>query len=945
MTLKARVALAGLTSLLFSGVGQVTQAQAQEANGRIVGRVVDAATGQPIGTAQVALTTTGQMVLTDLEGRYFLDRVPAGLHEVRASVLGYGPKAVTDVRVLAGKSTPLDISLEQTAIEMEAITVTATMESGATASLLDKQKNAVAVTEAVGEQEIARSPDSDAAEVASRVSAVTVADGRYVYIRGLGERYSQTSLNGSPIPSPEPEKEVVPLDLFPSEFIESLTTQKTYTPDRPGEFSGGSVDIANKEFPADFTWKMSLGTSVNSESQFQDGFLRYDGGGSDWLGTDDGSRSIPDPIQDAGYGIGGNRLPSADPAVIQAAGQEFARKLPQFTPTPQTTPLNIDVGASVGDRANLFGKEFGYFVAGNYNQNFARRDVEYERKWRAEAFNPEFASNAQPNIDYNFDRGMRAVSWGGLANFSFLASPSNQLNFQALYNRNTDDEARTYTGGNQEDLGAEVFGERLRFQQRDMLWGQLSGKHDLGGLNSRVDWRFAGARASRDEPALRETVYSRSFGSSDPYTLNGDTGESGRYFYTDLVDDDVNGGVDWTWSFGAWANPASLKVGGAFRSRNRDFAARRYRWRFTSGITSLDSVLATGTIVGTAPTNSTQLQLSDIVEAGDQYRADELTYAGYGMFDLPIGDRFKAVFGARVEQYDLELTIPGTEVGTDALLSDLSETSILPAIGLTYALNEDMNLRLAASRTVDRPEFRELAPFQFTEASSLRQLRGNPDLQIADITNLDAKWEWYPRTGEVLSVGGFYKHLDNPIEQVFFAAASSLYSFQNADSGYLYGLEATARKRLDFVNDWFAHLTLGAGLSLIESQVTVIPGGGFNPTNLDRSLQGQSPYTVNASLNWLSTGGATEVGLYYGVFGKRIEAAGGSGVPDIELQPRNQLDLTLRQQLTGRMSVKLKAENLLNEPYEWTQTANGITRTQRYYEIGQTLSLSLSYGG
>jgi TonB-dependent receptor len=477
-----------------------------------------------------------------------------------------------------------------------------------------------------------------------------------------------------------------------------------------------------------------------------------------------------------------------------------------------------------------------------------------------------------------------------------------------------------------------------------MLWGQLSGKHDLESLNSRLDWRFSGAQASRDEPALRETVYTRSFGSTSPFTLNSDTGESGRYFYTDLTDDDFNGGVDWTWNFGGWASPASIKVGGAFRSRSRDFAARRYRWNFTSGITSLDSVVANGTIVGTAPANDMELQLTDLVESGDRYNADESTYAGYGMVDLPIGSRLRAVFGARVEPYDLELTTPGTTSDSVVTLSDLNQTDVLPSIGLTYALNDAMNLRLAGSRTVDRPEFRELAPFQFTEASSLRQLRGNPELEIADIYSADLKWEWFPRTGEVLSFGGFYKYLDRPIEQVFFAAASSLYSYQNADSGYLLGVEGSVRKRLDFSEFW-SHFTLGGGFSIIESEVEVIPGSGFNPTNLTRPLQGQSPYTVNANLMWISTGGSTEIGVYYGIFGKRIEAAGGSGVPDIELEPRNALDLTFRQRFGSRMSLKLKAENLLNEPYEWTQSQNGITRTQRYYEVGQTISLSLSYGG
>jgi outer membrane receptor protein involved in Fe transport len=196
----------------------------------------------------------------------------------------------------------------------------------------------------------------------------------------------------------------------------------------------------------------------------------------------------------------------------------------------------------------------------------------------------------------------------------------------------------------------------------------------------------------------------------------------------------------------------------------------------------------------------------------------------------------------------------------------------------------------------------------------------------------------------VLSFGGFYKYLDRPIEQVFFAAASSLYSYQNAENGTLYGVEGSVRKRLDF-NDFWSHFTLGGGFSVIESEVTVVAGSGFNPTNLQRPLQGQSPFTVNANLMWISTGGNTEVGAFYGIFGSRIEAAGGSGVPDIYLEPRHQLDLTFRQKLGTNMSLRLKAENLLNEPYEWTQSGNGITRTQRYYEIGQTLSLSLSYGG
>jgi len=939
MMLRHRVTLAGLLALLVSGWGQV--AQAQEGTGRIAGKVVDSKTAMGLSNAQVAIPDLNLMTLTDLEGRFFFNGVPAGQHEVRINLLGYAPKIVADAIVTAASTTALDVSMEQTAIEVEAITVTAQMEAGATAALLDKQKNAVAVTEAVGEQEISRSPDSDAAEVATRVSGVTVADGRYVYIRGLGERYSQTSINGSPIPSPEPEKEVVPLDLFPAEFLESLSTQKTYTPDRPGEFSGGSVDITNKEFPDRFSWKMSVGSSVNTLSQFQDGYLTYEGGPSDWRGLDNGTRAIPEPVQYAGYGLRGDRLPKDDPNLTLAAGVEFSDQLPQFTPTERSTPANLDVGGSIGDRITLFGNDFGYFVAGTYSNTSLIRDDEQEVKWRAAAFDPEFADNSQPNVDYGFTRGMNKVAWGGVANFSYLLTPSNQFSLQTIYNRNTDNEARTLFGDNREDLGAETYGERLRWQERDLAWGQLSGKHELLGLKSRIDWRISGARATRDEPGLRETVYTRGFNTDGPFYLDNNTGESGRYFYTDLVDDDLSGGLDWSWNFGAWENPATLKVGGAVRSRDRDFAARRYRWNFRSGITSLDSVIVNGTIVGGDPANNMQLQLRDLVENGDQYAADEKTYGTYAMVDMPVTSRLRVVVGARLEWYDLQLTSPvQAELQT---LSDLNQTDVLPSLSLNYALNPTMNLRLAGSQTVDRPEFRELAPFQFTEASSLRQLRGNPSLQIASITNIDGKWEWFPNPGEVLSFGLFYKHLDKPIEQVFFAAASSLYSYQNADSGNLYGAEISARKRLGSDAFW-NHFTIGAGLSLIRSEVTVVPGNGFNPTNLNRSLQGQSPYTVNANLTWLSTNGGTEVGAFYGVFGERIEAAGGSGVPDIKQDPRHLVDLTLRQQLFRNLSMKVKVQNLLNSPYQWSQESNGIERMQRRYTVGQSFSLALTYG-
>ncbi|MGI9037227.1 MAG: carboxypeptidase regulatory-like domain-containing protein, partial [Gemmatimonadota bacterium] len=613
MKISPRFALAGLVLACAMTPATVV---AQDAAGRVVGRVVDATSTAAVSTALVSVEGTSINGLTDLNGRYHLDGLPPGVHSIRAEVLGYAPKIVTDVAIRSNETTTIDISLETSALELEALSVTANLEAGATSKLLNEQRTAVSFVEAVGSQEISKSPDSDAAEVAGRVSGVTVTEGKYVFIRGLGERYSQTSLNGTPLPSPEPEKEVVPLDLFPSEFLESLTTLKTYTPDRPGDFSGGTVEIRNRQFPDRFAWKLSTSTSANSESQFKDGFLDYSGSNGDFLAIDRGARGIPWAVEAEGYGLRGDRLPS-DPATLKRLGDAFAVKLPQFAPASGAPPVNLKLGGSVGDRVTLFGRDVGFLVAATYDEGWKRYGNERELKWQADAFDPDLPESGQrPNVDYAFTRGSREVTWGGVGNLSVLLSPEHQINLQGMYNRNGEDEARTYVGENREDLGGELFSERLRFQSRSLLWSKLSGEHETGLLDSRIEWNASAARATRDEPALRETIYARSFtaGDEDPFLLE-DVGESARYFYTDLTDDDVNGGLDVTIPLAGDEGGTSLKLGGAARARDRDFAARRFRWQFNSqSIASLDGVVGDlGNVVGGNP-QAGQVRLTDIVE-------------------------------------------------------------------------------------------------------------------------------------------------------------------------------------------------------------------------------------------------------------------------------------------------------------------------------------------
>lgn len=911
-----------------------TGAMAQQ-TGTIVGHVRNVNTAEGLSGAQVFVNDGVVGALSDLNGRFVLARVPTGVVSVTAQMIGYASKTVTEVSVEPGQVVALDITLTESAVELDEIVITATRERGSQAFLLDERRTSDALVEGIGAAEIAARPASDAADVAQRMTGVTVSEGKYVFVRGLGERYSQTSLNGSSLPSPEPEREVVPLDLFPSGFLESLQTQKSYTPDLPADFSGGSVQIQTKDFPNAFTVTAGIGTSFNSNSQFQNGFIAYPAGGMSFLGFDTGARDEPASVIEAmGPVTTGNRLP-ADDATRLRIGQDLQSSDQSFGPELRDTPINRSFNLGVGGRNGLFDDgELGYFVAGQYSDNYTLQPGEIERKWRVSAFDPAVApEDRQPNVDYLFSRGTRSISWGTIGNLTFKPTPGQKISLKTTVNVSSDDEGRTYTGDNREDIGALVRADRSRFVSRVMLWGQLAGEHELFA-GSRLEWRATAARATRDEPMLRESLYIADT-PSDPYTLFPDAG-SGAYFWSDLVDDDLNGAVDWTFPFDAFSNDASVKVGGMVRQRTRDFASRRLVWDFLENtIDDLDTSLATGTVTPAARRPG-QFSLSDIVEPGNLYDATDERMAAYTMLDVSPTDRLQAIVGARVETYALGLASRGEG------LQDVDRTDIAPSVNLIYSLNDALKLRAAASRTLDRPEFRELAPFQFTEAASLRQIFGNPDLTPAEIVSTDLRLDWFAGPGELFSLGGFYKKLDEPIEQVFIAAASTAYSFQNADEATILGIEADAQMGLSRISPALQLFSVSANYSWIHSDVTVRGGSIFEPTNLTRPLEGQASYVVNAGLNWDNLSGV-EVGLFYNRFGQRLTAAGGSGVPDLYEQPRNSLDASLGFPLLGGAKARVRATNLLDAEYRYEQAANGITQVQRLYTTGRTISVGLSW--
>ncbi|MFP3948465.1 MAG: TonB-dependent receptor domain-containing protein, partial [Longimicrobiales bacterium] len=512
-----------------------------------------------------------------------------------------------------------------------------------------------------------------------------------------------------------------------------------------------------------------------------------------------------------------------------------------------------------------------------------------------------------------------------------------KLSFRTTVNVNTEDESRRFEGWNREDIGAYVQSDRLRYVSRKLYWGQLSGEHSLFA-DSRLEWRGTLARAQRDEPGLREAIYATNDPGNPDFTLSND-GESGRYFFSELFDDEVSGTVDWTLPFDFAGSQASVKVGSALRVRDRDFAARRFNWQFLGSVhTNIDQAIESSDIVSVVRA-ADEFSIREVVEPGDLYQAGDDRLGSYVMLELPLLEDLEAVGGVRAEHYDLSLTSRGNE------LASADETDWMPSVNVVWSVNDDMKVRGAFSRTLDRPEFRELAPFQFTEATSLRQIFGNPELTEtkASIRNYDLRWDWFIAANQMLSVGTFHKQIDNPVEQVFFATAGTAFSFQNGGEGTVTGVELDGRIGLGVVAEPLESFSADLNVSLIDSEVHVEERGAFVPTNEARPLEGQASYVLNAGLNWTHPAYGLDAGIYLNRLGERLSAAGGSGVPDIYEQSRNQLDASLRLQLPYEGTLSLKATNLLDEPYRFEQSANGITLIQREYWVGRTISLGFSW--
>jgi outer membrane receptor protein involved in Fe transport len=886
---------------------------------RVAGTVRDELNAVPLPNVAVEVVGTPRVVYTDLDGRFVLE-LPRGAQEIKVEMAGYEPALIKIRAAGEERSITADVGLKMARLE-QTVTVSAeaiTAAISSAAAQLFERKNAQVIAENLGADEMRASGDSNAAAAMTRVTGLSLVDNQYVFVRGLGERYSNTTLNGSALPTTEPDKKVVPLDLFPSALLSSVSVAKSYTPDRSADFAGGLVEIVPLKFPNRPLFDFSYSAGFNTLTAGQD-VITYAGGGRDWTGFDDGTRNLPSSVPNRKVIRGGIYTP--DVGVLREdltqIGRSFANN---WNLTNRRTKPNESVSLSAGRHFGRVG------FLGSYTQAY-KEQLNTERQ----VFYRTSDAGLSEFSDYDFEYATRTATVGAVGNLSVQLTPAHRVTWENFYTHNGKDETRTYEGFNS-DAATDLRNQRMMWIEEQLLTSSVTGEHFLQGQNSnsRVDWRATFSAASRDEPDLREVLYERN---GSVFVL-ADESQSGLRMFNGLDDDTKDVAANWNLFRTMNNRPMQIKFGGQYVERTRDFDSRRFRFVpiSTSGLdlTAEPGSLYTSTNIGS------RFEIKEETRVTDAYAAEQTTAAFYGMTDLPLSNATRLIGGLRVERFDQQVDtfdLFDFEGDPDIIRASIERTDVFPSLNLIHSPRPNQNLRIGFSQTVNRPEFREVAPFEFTDVVGGRATIGNPDLKRALIQNYDVRYELFPGGDQVVAASVFFKRFDQPIERVVQFTAQLRTSFANAESARNAGFELETRRRIG------EHLLVGGNYTFVESNVTLAGGEGQAQTSLDRPLAGQSKHLFNA-LGDVRVGPGS-VRFLYNFFGKRISDVGSVGLPDIYEEGRGTLDLVFSLRLRDRVNVRVGVDNVTDQDFKYTQGG----QIQRLFHLGRTVTFGMGFSG
>lgn len=911
-------------TFLLSGLNLFSQALF------IKGTVTDAGTGEPVIGAAVVIRGTTNGAATSLDGEYRLKLSSPGNYTLVVSFLSYKTQ---EISVNLTQDTLLDVRLLENARDLGAVEVTARKRNNTEMSAIADMKMAEMVVNSVSAQTISKNPDRDAAQVMRRIPGITVTDERFVVVRGLGTRYNTVLFNGLIAPSVEAESRAFSFDLIPAGFLDRVNVYKSGSPEIPGEFAGAVISLFTRNEVAENFVSFNYTTGYRAGTTFKP-FAADPSGNKDYLGLGKFTRSLPE-------GFPTNlREHTFDFQRLATEGKKFENNF--YTRSITASPdqrLRFDLGRNL----KIGGRSLTTLNSVSYSNTFLRQDIQ-----RSRFINYGADGTAETEYQYNDDKSENNVRIGLISNWSAETGKNSRIDFRNLFTHMGSTEVVERTGIRGAKNANEERNLSWRYMSRNIYTGQVSGLHMLGSDKMRLTWTGGLSVVKRDEPDWRRSQERRPVGAESDFSVHvpyNATPQSAARFNSALSELTAAGTAELSRKFGSDGQHI-FRTGFYVENKSRSYAARTIGYVATSR-TSPEILRLPGHEIF-SPENVDQdsgLLIAEATKHTDSYDAHSLLTAAY------VGSAFEA--GSFSFSGGLRLEASNQDLKTAPAPSGLPETAInhtvnlLPFVNAAYNISGKKKIRLSYGMTVNRPEFREMAPFSFYNFDLNADVVGNKALRSSKINNADLRYEYYPEGNGLFTVGVFYKSFTDPIEFIITTGADNpVYIYSNAASSRSAGLELEGRHNLSFISPALSTTGIVVNASLIRSRII------FDQQHLtqasERPMQGQSPYVVNAGMYYQDEKGYA-ASLLYNVYGKRIFLVGDAEYPTSWEMPRHIIDLSISRRFAGNCEVRLTVNDLLNAPYHVTEDGNndlkissgadrGIisTTSGAYYTLGLT---------
>ena len=892
--------------------------------GKIAGSVIDGEFVEPLPFANIIVKGTATGTTSDFDGKYELELEP-GVYTLAFSFVGYQTQEIGNVTVKANDVTLLDVTMNTNSLET--VVVTTTVKRNTENAVLNLQKKSVTLIDGLSAQAIKNSGASSVATAVKSVPGVSIQGGKYVYVRGLGDRYTKSILNGVDIPGLDPDRNTIQMDLFPTNILDNVIVVKSASAEYPADFTGGVVDIVTKDFPTKFEASISLGLSYNPDMHFNNKYLNYKGSDTDFLGYDDGTRNLPINRYQPIPGTFENKL------LLTSLTNRFNKEL---AAKQETSGMNYDFGFTLGNQYDLGNDvKLGYQTSFSYKNETTFYEKRIDGAWiRQNGDSSQYELNS--TLSSEGSEGINNVILNGLAGIS-LKTQQSKYRFNVLHIQNGESTAGVYnqeisedgTGGAQ----APIYKNALTYTERSVTNFLLHGNHRLGNNKNawNLDWKLSPTFSKVYDKDHRITPLRPS--DNNTYVISPSTATYPIRVWRWLQEENWVGKIDLNKKYNLFDRSAQIKFGGSYVYKFRDFSIDAFTFQISGDDSfiengNVDNLLAAENIWTPDTDNGTHITYGDTFNPDNAYEGEHRIASTYISNEFNLTDKLKTVLGLRTEYFKAFYTGADTQ---EDIIYDREEVQdkfdIFPSANLIYTLTDNTNLRGSYYRTTARPSFKEQSNSQIYDPITNRLFIGNLDISPSYINNFDLRYEHYGDSGQMFAISGFYKDFKDPIEITFFESAASQLTPANLGNAKVFGGEFEFRQRLGFITEELNNLKFNANISFIKSELEmseqeynrrVLAARDGEKIDTKRDLQGQSPFLLNLGLDYNNSDIGLQTGLFYNVQGKTLEVVGTGIVPDVYTQPFHSLNFTLNKAFGSnrKSSIEIKINNLLNDKKE-----------------------------